>query len=233
MINYKDFAHTDDVAYNVYKALLYCKKHKEDGIIFPKDTYHIYPEKASEAVYCISNHSDPGFKRCLFLLEELNNFTLDGGDSEFIFEDVMTPVIVSNSKNITLKNFTITFKRNLGASFEIIKSEGATADIKPIQGKTFVHSGELYEGVYEEDFNRLKFLSVRDENGRIPRGVAGDYYIAFNDDAKRTHFSYNPDGTIKASNLPTEVKTGQKLLCGCGKTIARVYRLIFCPSKPR
>ncbi|MBR3934750.1 MAG: right-handed parallel beta-helix repeat-containing protein [Clostridia bacterium] len=224
MINYKEFAHTEDVAYNIYKALLYCKKHKEDGIIFPKDTYHIYPEKASEAVYCISNHSDPGFKRCLFLLEELNNFTLDGGDSEFIFEDVMTPVIVSNSKNITLKNFTITFKRNLGASFEIIKSEGTTADIKPICGKAFVHSGELYEGVYEEDFNRLKFLSVRDENGRIPRGVAGDYYVAFNDDAKRTHFSYNPDGTIKASNLPTEVKSGQKLLCGCGK---RNAALIF------
>ena len=230
MVNYKDFAHTDDVAYNVYKALLYCKENGEDGIVFEKGVYNIYPEKASEAIYSISNHDQPGFKRCLFLLENLKNFTVDGGDSEFVFEDVMTPFIISHCENITVKNLSVTSKRNHGARLNVISSKGTEADLEVISGNVFTHSGELYEGVYEEDFNKLKFLSVRDADGRIARGKAGDYYTAFNEDDKRTVYTTNPDGTIKATNLPTDVKEGQIIICGCGKRDAALIFLNECTN---
>ena len=36
MVNYKQFAQSEDVAFNIYKALLYCKENNEDGIVFDK-----------------------------------------------------------------------------------------------------------------------------------------------------------------------------------------------------
>lgn len=107
MVHYSQFATTNDVAYNIQAALQYCKEHGEDGLVFDKGEYHIFAEYASEGVYSMSNHSDAGFKRCCFLLEGFKNFTLDGNGSDFIFEDALTPIIISHCENV------IRFKLNL------------------------------------------------------------------------------------------------------------------------
>lgn len=92
MVNYNQFQLTEHVAYNIIKALEYCKKNGEDKLVFDKGEYRVNREMAAEKFFSVSNHSEPGQKRIGFLLEGFENFTIDGGGSEFIFEDVMVPV---------------------------------------------------------------------------------------------------------------------------------------------
>jgi len=220
MVNYNQFAISDDVAYNIYNALLYCRKNNEDTLVFDKNTYHIFTQNAPEHLCCISNHSAPGFKRCLFLIKEFENFTIDGGASEFVFHDVITPVIITDSKNISFKNCSFKSLITLTAQFNVVSSHENSAELYQTFGKTFIHCGEMYEGDYLGDNHKLRFMIVYDENGKITRGKAGDYYIASDDDTERTVFKSTQSGTVKAENLPVKVYPGQKILLNSGSRVA-------------
>ena len=220
MVSYNQFATSDDVAYNIYNALLYCHQNNEDTLVFDKNTYHIFSQNAQDYICCISNHSAYGFQRCLFLLKDFDNFTIDGGGSEFVFHDLITPVIIADSKNITLKNCSFKSLRTLTAQFDVVSSYEACAELSPSYGKTFVHCGELYEGDYSDDNYKLRIMIVYDEDGNITQGEAGDYFIAFEDDSKRTVFSNLKDGMIKAENLPVRVYPGQKILFNSASRVA-------------
>lgn len=220
MVNYNQFAISDDIAYNIYNALLYCHKNNEDTLIFDKNTYHIFSQNAQDYICCISNHSAYGFQRCLFLLKDFDNFTIDGGGSEFIFHDLITPVIITDSKNISFKNCSFKSLRTLTAQFDVISSYENSAELYPTFGKTFIHCTELYEGDYSGDNHKLRFMIVYDENGKITQGKAGDYYIASGDEAESVVFKITPNGTVKADNLPVKVSPGQKILFNSGNRVA-------------
>ena len=85
MINYKIFNTTKKHSFNLYNAIKYCKEHNEDGITFDKCVYDFYPEMALEEMLCVSNHDMYGLHRIAFLIKDMKNFTIDGGNSEFIF----------------------------------------------------------------------------------------------------------------------------------------------------
>ena len=60
MINYSQFNVTDDHAYNIARAIDYCKKNNIDGIKFEKGTYELSPKLAMTGTYCVSNHTLKG-----------------------------------------------------------------------------------------------------------------------------------------------------------------------------
>ena len=95
--------------WGVLDALRRCREEHLEGIVFEKDEYHFYEEYGAEEYCCISNHGKSGNKRCAFPLKELQNFTVDGGGSTFVFHGVMLPFLISGSENITLRNFTVIF----------------------------------------------------------------------------------------------------------------------------
>jgi len=107
MRSYSEFNTTPDHAYNIRRALTACKAAGEDGLYFPKDTYELKELYAFEKFYTMSNHGFNNLKRIGFLLEEMENFTIDGGGSKFIFHEGMMGFTVENCTNITLKNFTV------------------------------------------------------------------------------------------------------------------------------
>lgn len=88
------------------KAIQACKTRKATRLVIPKGIYDIFPEKAAEAYRSISNN-DAGKKRIVFLLEGFDHFEIDGSGSKFICHDNMVPFDVSNSTNITLRNFSV------------------------------------------------------------------------------------------------------------------------------
>ncbi|MFI3318235.1 MAG: right-handed parallel beta-helix repeat-containing protein [Rikenellaceae bacterium] len=98
-----------DATYAVYTSL---KEAKESGapttITFEKGTYHFYPEHAYETYCYMSNHGD-FLSRIGFCLNDLENITIDGGGSDFIFHGVMIPFLVENAKNVVVKNLSIDF----------------------------------------------------------------------------------------------------------------------------
>lgn len=214
MVNYKQFEKTDDVAFNIYTALLYCKANNEDGLVFDKGEYHIYAEKACEGVFSMSNHTDPGFKRCCFLIDGFENFTIDGGGSDFIFEDIMTPVIVSNSKNVTVKNFEFTSVKYLTAQFDVVKGGDESIEMKPTHGVTYVHGGDLFEGEFNSENQRLRYMDFHDNDGKISAGPSEFFTAGIEGSEYRVVFTDLHNGTYKAENIPAPLKAGQKIVMG-------------------
>lgn len=78
-------------------------------VAIPKGEYHFYPDSAFSREYYVSNHDQDNPKAIAFALENLQNVTIDGQGSEFIFHGRMIPFSILNSHNITLKNFSIDF----------------------------------------------------------------------------------------------------------------------------
>lgn len=113
MIDYSEFMLTDNHSYNVYCALKYCKETGEDGIYFPKGTYNFYSDMASEKHINVANHGIRCLVRIAFLIDNMRDFTVDGGNSEFIFHGAVMPFAIINSKNIKIKNFSIDYETTM------------------------------------------------------------------------------------------------------------------------
>ncbi len=94
----------------VIKALESARNGKNTTLVFPKGTYHFYPDFGKERYMFVSNN-DPGLKRIIFPLLQMDNLTIDGQGSEFIFHGMVNPFAIEHSKNIFLKNFSIDFQR--------------------------------------------------------------------------------------------------------------------------
>ncbi len=78
-------------------------------INFEDGTYNFHASSATEKEYYISNHDQLNPKKVGLALEEWNNLTINGNGANFIFHGRMLPVALVNSKNCTLKNFSIDF----------------------------------------------------------------------------------------------------------------------------
>lgn len=147
-MNYSKFNTTNDHAYNIRRALEYCKENSENTLEFDKGVYEIFPDTASEGVYCTSNHGVNGFKRIAFLLKDMKDFTIDAHGSEFVMKDIINPIVVDNCDNITLKNFSLYNDECFTIDGEVIElcDDGFILRIKTAQNlaTTTVPCGKLY-----------------------------------------------------------------------------------------
>ncbi len=100
--------HEEDATFEVYQQLKDLKSGSIKELVFEKGEYHFYPEKAVEKYCYISNHND-AITRVAFDLEDIENLTIDGNGSTFVFHGRMIPFLVNSSKNVTIKNLTIDF----------------------------------------------------------------------------------------------------------------------------
>ena len=152
-------------------------------VVFPKGRYDFYEEGSFEREYYISNHDQLNPKKVGFALEHLQNVTIDGQGSEFIFHGRMIPVSLLGSKNVTLKNISIDFEipalRQLRI-LEVDKEKGeVTAELYPkgnyrVEENRLVIEGEGYELIpgYAMPFSPDKRLSYnRQDVGFRPASV--------------------------------------------------------------
>lgn len=126
------------------------KKNGSHKILIPKGTYHFHPLKAFEKYVTISNN-DKGVKRIVFPIIDFHNLEIDGQGSNFIIHGAMVPFLIENSTNISLKNFSIDWKRPFhseGTVVAVNKSE-QTFDLKmseefpyAIRGNELIYLGE-------------------------------------------------------------------------------------------
>ena len=142
----------------VAKALEQIKKECKEGekviISFEKGIYEFMMENASTEEYYISNHDQDNPKTIGFNMKDLENVTLDGGGAEFLFHGRMLPMVLSGSKNVTLKNFSIDFANPHIAQVKVIendtKNKTITYEIAPwvkyrIDNGTLVVYGDSWE----------------------------------------------------------------------------------------
>ena len=123
-------------------------------IVFPKGKYDFYEDGAFVREYYISNHDHEDARNVGFAFENLQNITIDGQGSDFIFHGRMIPFALLNNVNITLKNINIDYEVPALRQLKIVevnKEEGEVfAEIYPhgnyrVQDNKLVIEGEGFE----------------------------------------------------------------------------------------
>lgn len=92
----------------IRNALKNVKKGVNNIIKFEKSVYRFYKEGCFNGVFYTSNNIS-GEKNVVFPVLNIENLTIDGNGSEFVFCDVIYPFVLQNCTNIKLQNFSVDF----------------------------------------------------------------------------------------------------------------------------
>lgn len=123
-------------------------------VVYPKGRYDFYEEGSFQREYYISNHDQTNPKSVGFAFENLQNITIDGQGSDFIFHGRMVPFAFLNNANITLKNVNIDFEvpalRQLKVTEVNKDADEVIAEIYPqgnyrVENEALIIEGEGYE----------------------------------------------------------------------------------------
>lgn len=106
---------------------------EEIVIDFPKGEYQIYPDKAQERELYVSNtvgaNTQYKDKKIGILVEDLNNITIDGNGSDFVFHGKMTTFASIRSENVTFEDFSVDFAVPTAVDITVEETEGNTATV--------------------------------------------------------------------------------------------------------
>ena len=127
-----------------------CASDKLIHISLPKGRYEFYADSAVRRTYFISNHDQTNPKKVGLPFEGLENIVFDAHGSELIFHGRMLPVSLLDTKNCTLKNFSVDFVDPQIAQIKVLRNDsihgGITFEVAPwvnykIEDSTFVSKG--------------------------------------------------------------------------------------------
>ncbi|QRM89500.1 MULTISPECIES: right-handed parallel beta-helix repeat-containing protein [unclassified Lacinutrix] len=135
----------EDATPALVSRILQYKNNPISEITFEKGTYHFYPDKGFEKFSYISNHGDL-MVNTPFPLLNIENLTIDGQGSTFIFHGVMIPFLIEGSKNISIKNVSIDWFQSFHSEGLIVANDAVnkTFDMQ-IDAKYpyYIKNGEL------------------------------------------------------------------------------------------
>ena len=151
----------ENLSSKLEQALLNIRKQVDEGdkvvLKFNKGRYDFHAADAPKREYYVSNHDQDQPKLIGICLENWNNLTLDGRGADFIFHGRMLPLALVNSKNCTLKNFSIDFAKPHIAQVEVVNNDaekGITFTVAPwvdyriLPDKSFEGYGEGWSARY-------------------------------------------------------------------------------------
>jgi len=120
-------------------------------LLFPKGNYDFYPENAIEKYRAVSNH-DNSLKRMIFSFFGNRNLTVDGGGSEFMFHGRVSPFVLDGVRGVTLKNFSIDWKRPFQNELKIVErnpqDKSFVVEIDPNQYPYVLRYGQIFFKYY-------------------------------------------------------------------------------------
>ena len=211
MINYSMFNTTENHSYNLHNVIKYCMEHREDGIVFDKGVYDFYPEMASEDVLCVSNHDIYGIQRIAFLLKDMKNFTIDGGNSEFIFHGSIIPFAIKHSENITVKNLSVDYDETMTLDTCVVNVTDGYFDVRVVNEDTYCIKGNMLyyydESGNEDIFHYFGIRSFGDSKSFIPESK--DEFRVFNPEI---YFEDLGDKKFRVYNSKLNVSVGMHLI---------------------
>lgn len=115
---------------------------KEYTLIFDKGEYHLPIETAVRKVLFMTNtvgerEMSIPTRMIGIELNNRNNITLDGNGSSLIYYGRMTEFVITNSKNICIKNFNVDFDKATVAEFKVIKVNGSDITLIPCKDTAY------------------------------------------------------------------------------------------------
>lgn len=122
------------------------------AIDFPEGRYDIYPDQAEEREWYISNtvgtNQTYKDKKIGILIEDMDNVTVEGNDSLFMFHGKMTTFASIDSENVTFQNFEVDFQVPTVIDMTAVKKEG---------NEVTYYIPECYN--YQVNGNSIKWMS--------------------------------------------------------------------------
>lgn len=140
---------------DLISALEFCKNINADGLKFKKGVYEFCDKFAEKAIISVSNHGDTDQRKSTFLLKNVENFTVDGGGSTFIFKGIMNAFTLMGCRFVTLKNFKVIFPdypypngfvTNITNEFFDLRFDSDSVEVR--DGVLYVNSGEFSDKVH-------------------------------------------------------------------------------------
>ncbi len=113
----------------VGRAFAVAENRRDTTLVFPKGEYHFYADGCQRATYYPSNN-DGGEKAIVFHLDGMENVTVDGGGSEFLFHGLISPFILHRSHGVTVKNFTADCPHVFYMQAEIVTADETRVELK-------------------------------------------------------------------------------------------------------
>ncbi len=141
-----DISVEDDATTAVLAAIEKIEAGEANGISFAKGTYNFYPDKAIEKYCHTSNHGDY-LSRVAFYLNGVEDVTIEGNGSMFIFHNRIYPFFITKSSNVKLSNFSIDYNERFCSEPIVVANDAKnhTFDIEIPKGEEYeIRNGVLY-----------------------------------------------------------------------------------------
>ncbi len=127
-----------DAVEGVQSAIDACKNKPGATLVFPQGRYDFWPDKAEKREYFISNTTSEEecpskIKNIGLLFENMNDLTIEGNGSLFVFHGKMITWALDHCENIELRNMAIDFERPSMSelTFQIVTPGTIEANVHP------------------------------------------------------------------------------------------------------
>jgi hypothetical protein len=152
---------------DLVSAIESCKNEGASTLMFEKNRYVFDDTFAPDTPVCVSNHGEIGYRKSAFFLHGIDNLTIDGSGSTFVFKGIMNAFHILDCKNVTVKNLTIEFPdypypngfvSNIGENFfdmrfdsdKVILGQNDTLYVKNGAFCDRVHTDVRFDGITHE-----------------------------------------------------------------------------------
>lgn len=130
-------------------ALEQCVTNKASKLVLPGGRLYIKRDQAFEKYQFISNN-DESLKRIAFDMVGIEDFTIEGNNTELMFNGFISPFNFEECRNLTVKDLTIDYARTFNSEGIIVNKGEGWLDIQFPEGY-----------IYDTDNGTLRF---KDEN---------------------------------------------------------------------
>ena len=113
-----DPSSSEDAAMAIGKAVDECRKSGAERLVLPGGTLNIMPDRASERYEYISNN-DPSMKRIAFLLDGIENLTIEGNGTLLMLSGFVSAFSLDACRNITVRDLSIDYSHPFVAEGEV------------------------------------------------------------------------------------------------------------------
>ncbi len=209
----------EDAGYALTRALNHCRATGADKIVLPGGTLFITPAYLPEQYAFVSNN-DESLKRIAFNLTGMHGFTIEGNGTTLLFSGFVTPFLMQDASDITVKDVSVDYVRTFHSEGVIEGSGKDYLDIRFTEEYPWtVTEGRLkFRDKENNDYPYTNLLEF-DPAKRETAFMAKDYWI-FSNGSMPAEKLENGNVRIFKENLTG--KNGNILVFGAGD------RLIPC-----
>lgn len=112
----------ENISATIAKAVMQLKENGGGTLVFEKGEYHFKKIGTTSRFFGVTNNNSCN-KDIAFFIENAENITIDANGSLFVFHDLVSPFIVTGSKNISIKNLTVDCAVHPVVSMKVAQSD--------------------------------------------------------------------------------------------------------------